>query len=273
MAVGYGLVGRQKKIARESLKIAFGDSKTDEEIAQIVRQCFHNLGRGMVEMLYYLSHPNKVEQFVHFEGQEHLDNALKQGKGVVAITAHFGNFPLMMLYCALKGYPSNSIIRPTRDQKLEKYLFRKRKESGLNTVYAVPRKECVSQSLKVLRNNEVLFIPMDQNFGSAGGVFVDFFGQKAATATGPVVFAKRTGALIVPMFIVRDGDSNRHKVIIEKPITLVEKETEDQTLSYNIGVITHLIEQYIRQYPHEWGWMHRRWKSKPSSPDAKRTGV
>ena len=120
----------------------------------------------------------------------------------------------------------------------------------------------VTDSLKVLRDNEILFIPIDQNFGSDGGVFVNFFGQKAATATGPVVFANRTKAPIIPMFIIHE-DEDRHKVIIEPPLVLEEGRDEKETLYINTSKLTNLIEHYIRLYPYEWAWMHRRWKSKP----------
>ena len=126
----------------------------------------------------------------------------------------------------------------------------------------------MDQSIKVLRNNELLFIPLDQNAGSAGSVFVDFFGQKAATAVGPVIFARRTGAPILPMFIVR-RDNDMHKIIVDAPIRMEEKENDEITIQHNISRITKVIEKYVRQYPHEWGWMHRRWKTRPQNQEEK----
>jgi len=117
--------------------------------------------------------------------------------------------------------------------------------------------------LDVLRNNEILFVPLDQNFGS-GGVYVEFFGQKAATATGPVVFAKRTNATILPMFIIRVTDDT-HKIIIKEPLILEEGFDEQDTIYKSTKKITSMIEEYVRRYPHEWGWMHRRWKSQPDA--------
>ena len=107
-----------------------------------------------------------------------------------------------------------------------------------------------------------MFVLLDQNFGSQGGIYVDFFGQKAATATGPVIFALRTGAPIVPMFTIREG-KEKHRVIIEEPMELIKKETDEETIYFNTVRITNLIEKYIRKYPDERGWMHRRWKSRP----------
>ena len=260
--IGFRFTIKQKAIARETLSIAFGDEKSPREIDQIIKRCFENLGQAMIELVYFLGHPGEVDQRISFEGKEYLDAALEKKCGVIAVTAHFGNFPLMMLSFARQGYPVNSIIRPARDRNLEEYLYNKRKEVGVKTIYAMPRHQCVTDSLKVLRNNEILFVPIDQNFGRQGGVFVDFFGQKAATAPGPIVFSLRTKAVILPMFIIREKD-DQHKVIIEPPLVVEEKDTEEETIRFNISKITSLIEQYIRRYPHEWGWMHRRWKSQP----------
>ena len=267
IAIGYRFTIKQRKIAQESLRIAFGQQKNPAEINLITKKCFENIGQGMTEMLYFMAHPQWLNQKILWEGREHLDTTLKKNRGVIAVTAHFGNFPLMMLACSKAGYRCNAIIRPTRDQELEKFLLKKRRESDLQTVYAIPRRSCVDQSLKALRKNEVLFIPLDQNFGSGGGVFVDFFGQKAATATGPVVFALRTEAPILPMFIVRQKE-DVHKIIIEPPLTLEKGNDDQETIKINITKLTNLIERYIRKYPQEWGWMHRRWKSRPSFESA-----
>lgn len=263
IAIGFFVTVRQKKMAKESLQIAFGKEKGPPEIDRIIKECFWNFGQGMIELIYFMAHPRMIKERVSFEGQEHLDVAFRQGKGVIAISAHFGNFPLMLLRCAQEGYKTNAIIRPTRDTKIEEYFQAQRTQLGLNTIYSVPRKQCVDASLRALRGNEFLFIPLDQNFGSGGGVFVNFFGQKAATATGPVVFAMRAQSPLIPMFIVRQKDGT-HKIIVEPPLPLEEKGNDQGTIFVNTERITQIIERYIRKYPQEWGWMHRRWKSRPA---------
>ena len=262
MAVGFVFTGRHRTVARESLEIAFGQEKSPQEVNRIIKNCFVNAGKGMIELMYAIEHPMMIKEKAFFEGREHIDAALKEGKGVIGVTAHFGNFPLMLLRLVKEGYPTSAIIRHTRDEEVEKYFLETRTRLGLNTIYSHPRTECVNQSLKVLRNNELLFIPLDQNFGSKGGVFVDFFGQQAATATGPVVFAMRTGAPILPVFIIRDHQ-DVNKIIVEPPLPLVQGKDDDETILINTARITKVIERYIRKYPQEWGWMHRRWKSRP----------
>lgn len=265
--IGFRFVIKQKRIARESLQIAFGRGLPETEIRRIIKRCFENIGWCMLELIYFMEHPRMIKEKISFTGLEHLQKAFEKGKGAIAVSAHFGNFPLMLLRFA-QDHKTNAIIRPARDVDLEAYFLKKRSDLGLNTIYALPRKECVTTSIRALRNNELLFIPLDQNFGSGGGVFVEFFGQQAATATGPVVFALRTGAPVLPMFVVREkGD--RHRVIIEPPLQLDKCEDDQETIRVNITKITSLIEQYIRRYPHEWGWMHRRWKSRPDHEQEK----
>lgn len=263
MLFAYVLIARQKQIAQESLKIAFGNEKSDKEVHKIVRDCLFSIGRNVMDMFYYLSHQDEVEDSVVIEGYEHVEAALKKGKGVVAVIAHFGHFPLMMMYLARqKGIRTSAIMRYARDKKLENFLSQKRKEMHLNTIFAMPRSKCIKDTLYELKHNGLVFIPLDQNFGSGTGVFVDFFGQKAATATGPVVFARKTGAAVLPMFIYRDEDG-KHRIVVEPEYKIEELESDEKTIEVSIADLTHTIEKYVRKYPHEWGWMHRRWKSRP----------
>ncbi len=260
IGIGFLVTGRLKKIARESLHIAFGKEKTDAEIEEIIKKCFSNFGQGMVEMIYFNEHLDMMEKHVVFEGRQNLDAALAKGKGVMAVTAHFGNFPLMMMHFARLGYPTHVLMRNTRDPKIDEFLLQKRNEAGLKTIFALPRKKAVMDTLKALRNNEIVFILMDQNFGSDGGVFVDFFGQKAATAPGPIVLAQRAESPIVPIFIRREKD-DINKIAIEPEMPLEIRDDKDEMILANVAKITKIIEGYIRRYPHEWGWMHRRWKT------------
>ena len=262
LSIGYLLVRSKRVIARESLDIAFGDTIVPQEKEKIIKECFTNLGRGMIELLYYSDHPQMIRDKAFIENKEYLEEALKEGKGAILVSAHFGSFPLMLLRLVQEGYATSAIMRPFRDQIIEKDFVLLREKFGLGTIYSHPRIACVARSLKALRNNELLFIPLDQNFGTKGGVFVNFFGQRAATATGPAIFAMRTGAPIIPIFTHRFED-DRHRIIVEKPFHLEIKENDEATILACIEKITQIIESYIRKYPPEWGWMHRRWKTQP----------
>lgn len=261
-ALGYLFSRKHKRIALESLTIAFGQEKTPQQIRQITKDCFTFLAKAGMEIMFLMNRPLLLRRCVKLVGKENLDTALAEGKGVILVSAHFGNFPLMLAKLSLDGYKVCGIMRFMRDERAERMFCATRKRVGIKTIYSQPRKECVENSIRTLRNNELLFIPIDQNFGS-GGVFVDFFGRKAATAIGPVVLAQRTKATVIPCFIIRQKDDT-HKIIFEPPLILEEGETNAETININIQRLTNIIESYIRRYPAEWGWIHRRWKSKPN---------
>ncbi len=257
---------RKRHIAWQNLRCAFGRTKSDAELRAIARQYFHNFGKGLVDLIYYADHQHMTDENVRVEGREHLDQALAKGNGVILTGGHFGNFILMYHKLARMGYKTNVIMRRMRDDALEQYITQMRHEIGVHTVYDLPPKKCVVESLKVLRRNEILIILLDQNYGSAGRVFVDFFGRQAATASGPVVFSLRTKAPILPIFCLGDGADMRHKIIIEPELELEMGIDEQDTITRNVARITKLIEKYVSLYPHEWGgWIHKRWKSKPAA--------
>jgi KDO2-lipid IV(A) lauroyltransferase len=258
-SAGYRFFPKQRKIALESLTLAFKKEKTPEDRERIARDSFVAMAKSGFELIYLMERPSLLKQRVRFIGLENLEEQLRKGKGVILVSAHFGNFPLMLAKLCQEGYAVSGIMRPMRNQMVEKLFTDKRAKLGIKTIYSIPRNTCVNSSIRSLRDNELLFIPLDQNFGT-GGVFVDFFGRKAATATGPVVLAQRTGAAIIPCFIIRQKDDT-HKLIFEKALTLETKDTEQAGIVHNVQKITAIIESYIRFAPEEWGWIHRRWKS------------
>lgn len=265
LPMGYAILKKLRKNALETLSVAFKDEKSPEELQKILKECFYNAGKVAIEIGVFNTRPKMLVEHFHFDpiSRQNLDNALKEGKGVVGVSAHFGNFPLMLLYLAQIGYPTNAIIRPSRDEKIEVTFKEARDRLGLKTIHSYPRETCVRQSLKCLRQKELLIVLMDQNTGSKSGVFVDFFGQKAGTPTGAIIFAMRTNSPIVPIFTIRDG-YDTHRVVVEPHFYIETKATDEETLTHNVQKITNIIERYIRQYPSEWGWMHKRFKSKPN---------
>lgn len=264
--LAYRFAGKQKRIALDSLSLAFGKEKTALERQEITKECFTFMAKSAVELMFFFDKPLILKKRVGLIGKENLDNALSRGRGAILVSAHFGNFPLLLGRLAVEGYPAGGIMKPMHDKGVEKIFLEKRKRFGVKTIYSQPREECVNNTIRALRENELVFIPIDQNFGS-GGVFVNFFGKKAATAAGPVILAQRTGAALLPCFIVRQADDT-HKIIFEPAINLEEGKDSRETVRVNIQKLTGIIEAYIRKYPAEWGWIHRRWKSQPNTKEA-----
>ncbi|MFA6357801.1 MAG: lysophospholipid acyltransferase family protein [Candidatus Omnitrophota bacterium] len=260
-ALAYVFALKQKKIALNSLNIAFGGEKSSQEINKIAKTCFTYMAKSAVELMFFFDKPHALKDRVEIIGCQNLDKALARGHGVILVSAHFGNFPLLLGRLAVAGYKAGGIMKPMHDAKMEEIFRKKREKYGVRTIYSQPRSECVNSTITALRNNELIFTPIDQNFGT-GGVFVNFFGEKAATATGPVILAQRTKAAIVPCFILRQPN-DKHRIVFEPELELVEGKDPRDTILVNIQRLTDIIESYIRKYPAEWGWIHRRWKSKP----------
>ena len=261
--LAYRFAAKQRGIALESLSMAFGSGKSREEIERIAKDCFTFMAKSAVELMFLMDKPAELMSRVKIEGKENLDRALAESRGVILVSAHFGNFPLLLGRLAVGGYKAAGIMRPMRDARVEKIFLEKRNKFGVKTIYSQPRNVCVNNTIQALRNNELVFIPIDQNFGT-GGVFVNFFGREAATATGPVILAQRTKAALLPCFIIRQPNDT-HKIIFEPALNLDEGKDARETVRINIQKLTGIIETYIRKYPAEWGWIHRRWKSKNPS--------
>jgi KDO2-lipid IV(A) lauroyltransferase len=257
--LGYRIAVKQRKIALDSLSVAFGKEKSASEVEKIAKDCFSFMAKSGVEVLFFMDKPKLIDERFSMEGKENLDNALSKGKGVILVSAHFGNFPLMLAKLSIMGYPVSAIMRPMRDPRAEKIFSDQREKLKIKPIYTQPRSTCVGRTLETLRKNELVFIPVDQNFGTAG-VFVDFFGRKAATATGPIIFAQRTKAAIVPCFTIRRQDDT-HRIVFEPALEMEKSLNPQDTIVKNIQKITDIIERYIRRYPAEWGWIHRRWKT------------
>ncbi|MGE5309153.1 MAG: lysophospholipid acyltransferase family protein [Deltaproteobacteria bacterium] len=255
--------GRHRRTALEGLSHAFKGSLDRRQVKALALESFRSMVKSGAEMGFFVGKPGSIRESVVIEGEENLRAALARGKGVILVSAHFGNFPLLIARLSIEGYPTSVIMRPLKTRGIENIFLPETCRLGVTPIYSIPRAACVAQTLKTLRRNGIVFIPVDQNFGS-GGIYVDFFGRKAATATGPIVFAERTGAAIVPCFIIRNNDNN-HTLRIEPQIPLQRSEDYQAYLHDSLQRITSIIEDYIRRYPQDWTWIHRRWKSRPKA--------
>jgi KDO2-lipid IV(A) lauroyltransferase len=259
-AIVYIFVSRYRKTALDSLDVAF-PSKTLKERKSIAKSSINLMIYSSLETLYFVENQRRLNN-VRIEGRQYLDEALKQGRGVIGFTAHFGNFPLMDLKLAKENYPVNVILRPLRDPAIGECIYDLCARAGVKTILSYPREEVVKNTINALRDKELIIVQMDQNFGT-GGVWVDFFEKSAATPVGPIVFALRTNAVILPIYILREG-IGRHCIRILEPYVLEKRDDVRETILLNAAKITKVIEGWIKENPEHWFWIHRRWKSRPS---------
>jgi Kdo2-lipid IVA lauroyltransferase/acyltransferase len=253
----YVMLARYRKLTQEHLEIAFNGSLTKKQINLIARSVFINLGMGLAEVLSLPKIKNRLDRLIDIEGIEKIDKALSRGRGAIVLSAHFGNWELIPIYFASKGYPSNVVARPIYYEKYNEWVSFLRNSMGVNVIY---RTDSPKRMVKLLKENQLLGIVADQDIKSVEGVFVDFFGKKANTPSAPVKLAHSVKTPLIPMLIVRCG--LRHKIYVEDPILVEDVSGEDWIESYT-QKWSDVIESYIRKYPEQWVWMHKRWKTMP----------
>jgi len=255
----FAILPKERRDVCDNLKIAFPEKK-DAEIERIAKEVFSNLCRNGVEFVSYRKlTPRTLDKWVVSDGAyEKIDRVLSKGKGVIMLASHFGNWELISAYFTLRGYDGTVIARRMYFHKYDGFINRLRSHMGVGVIY---RDDSPKKILRVLKKNTMLGILADQDVDSVEGVFVDFFGRPTYTPKAPVALALASGAPIVPCFMIKE--KNRHRLVLEEPMELEEKSDKQETIKFNTQKWSRIVESYIRRYPEQWVWVHRRWKTKP----------
>lgn len=250
---------KRRRTIIENLKLAFGPRMNPKEINKLYQGIIVNMGKGFMEALKIRFLPDRFfNDNINVVGLDHLNHALDQGKGVIAVSAHLGNFTLIGRKLAMLGYRFNYISRDPHSRWAVAIFKWLRESEGVNFIPDKPKALCLKKSLECLKNGEILFIHIDISAVS-GGIYVDFFGHEVPTFKGPVMLSMRSGAPILPMFIVWEDD-DKHKIIIESPVKLFRGGNLEEDIYKNTYHIVKITEDYIKKYPTQWWWVHRRWK-------------
>jgi len=257
--IGEIFPGRRKKIALANLRLVFGKTKGEEEIEVIYRQCLTRTVTSFWETAKFYAVPSLLaEGRIEIVGKQYLDDALHMRRGVILAGLHLGNFPLLPLTLALQGYPIAVIVKKPRNRYIAKLYTHMMDRVGVGFIDGGERKLATQRSLNQLRAGGIVYIVMDQNPPYSDSM-VDFFGYPVPSFKGPVVLAMRTGAVILPGFIVY-SHGWRHTLFIEDPFTLEITGDQGRDVDRNLARLMKLFEGYIERYPEQWWWWHRRWK-------------
>ncbi len=195
-----------------------------------------------------------VHKWIRYEGFEHYEAAMARGKGLLFATAHLGNWELSAFAHALMAAPMNVVVRPFDNPILDGIVESRRSLSG-NALLS--KRDFARQILQALRKNEAVGILMDINDASGGGIFVDFFGKPACTNPTFAKLAARSGAAVIPGFAVWSEAERRYILRFWPPVEITGDEAADTAR------IQAAIERAVREYPDQWLWIHRRWKTRP----------
>ncbi len=250
------LLPRRRRVALENIRRSLGREMAPEEIRRLGRRSFQHVGMNLVEACRYFLRPTDVMlSRIRVDGAEHLRSAAAQGRGVLILTAHYGNWELLAAAHGLTGLPLSIVIRPLDHPILDELAVRFRRRSGAELIV---KRLAVREVLQALRRGRMVGILLDQNATRAEGVFVPFFGIPASTSKGLAVLALRTRAPVVPVFLRRELDG-RHCMDVCPPLEPPPNgDVEAYTVTFNLA-----IEAAIRRAPEQWLWMHARWRTRP----------
>jgi KDO2-lipid IV(A) lauroyltransferase len=252
--------GSRRKIALENLtETAKAHALILSQPAEtIIRHNFKNLGKSLAEVIkIYYGLGRTIIEAVHIEGIEHLHVARAKGKGVLLITGHCGNWELLALSASARLFPISIIARPINNPYINKFVERARGKYGNSIIY---KKNALKPIMQGLKKNACIGILMDQAVIPDEGYVINFLGRGAWTTKMPALIARKTGAAVIPAFILRDGHEHRIRVYPEVKLSDDDAESAVKT---DTEKFSRFIEEYIREQPSEWLWIHRRWKRVP----------
>jgi KDO2-lipid IV(A) lauroyltransferase len=256
----YLLHGRLRRVGMRNLELAFPD-KSRRERKKILRGVFTSFGRQAAEVCLFPRYTREnVSKVVVYDGFENFERAFAAGKGVLFLTAHLGGWEISAFAHSLQGHPLHVVMRSLDNVYLDRLTREYRTMHGNSMV---DKDDFVRGLLSAMKAGETVGILMDTNMTPPQGVFVDFFGIPACTASGLARIALRTDAAVVPGFTIWDPALRKYRLRFEPPVKLVRTGDDDADAVSNTALFTKIIEDYVRKYPDQWLWVHRRWKTRP----------
>jgi len=257
----YLLHGKLRRVGMRNLQLAF-PQKSAHERRRILRGEFTSLGRQLAEVCLFPSYTREnVTKIVVYDGFENFERAEARGKGVIYLTAHLGGWELSAFSHSIQGHPLHVVMRGMDNPFLDRFITHLRTMHGNR---AVDKDNFVRGLLSAMKAGETVGILMDTNMTPPQGVFVDFFGIPACTASGLARIALRTDAAVVPGFTIWDRELRKYRLRFDPALALIRTGDEEADIVANTALFTKVIEQYVRRYPDQWLWVHRRWKTRPA---------
>ncbi|MDQ6665798.1 MAG: lysophospholipid acyltransferase family protein [Acidobacteriota bacterium] len=248
------LIPRLRRVGIRNLEMAFPQLSRAHRTL-LIDGVFRSIGRLLVALARFPQiNSENVSQWIRYEGYEHFEAALARGKGVLFATAHLGNWELSAFAHALLSAPMHVVVRPLDNPLIDALVKRRR---GLSGNHLIGKRDFSRSILKALHRNEAVGILVDQNSSLDNAVFVDFFGIPACTSLSFARIAAHSGAAVIPGFAVWSEAESRYILRFYPAVAITGDAAEDTRR------IQKIIEAAIAEYPDQWLWIHRRWKTRP----------
>jgi KDO2-lipid IV(A) lauroyltransferase len=258
--IAYGLSDRLRRTGFRNLELAFPEMD-ERERERILRGCFKNLGRLLGEFSQFpRATPESLRRIVECEGLENLQAAQALGRGVILFTGHLGAWELSSLALSAFGYPMSFLVRRIDNPLIERLIEKTRTRFGNRSI---DKRAAMRPMLKTLRAGGTLGILVDLNTQPHEGIFVDFFDIPASTTSGVAALALRTGASVLPVFVPWDEKRRRFVLHVDPPLVVPPAGDEKEDIRRLTSLFTTVVESYVRRFPEQWLWIHKRWNTRP----------
>ena len=259
--VAFRSLSRLRRVGERNLLLAFPE-KSAAERNSILQQAYRNLGWLLAEFCQMRGYSAaRASEFIRYEGLENYLKARDKGQGVLVLTGHLGAWELSSFYHSLMGMPMGMVIRRLDNPLVDAYVNQIRCLHGNRVIH---KDDFARGLIASMRAGETVGILMDTNMTPPQGVFVPFFGVQACSASGMARVAQKTGAAVVPGFLLWDESEGRYVLRFGEEIDMVDTGSAEEDSVTNTALFTAVLERYIRAYPEQWLWMHRRWKTRPT---------
>ncbi|WNG41000.1 lysophospholipid acyltransferase family protein [Archangium violaceum] len=258
-------LGIRRRVALENLAHAYPE-KSEATRRAIALGAYITMARVVIESIDPKDHVEPEWEVPEVQGAawETLKATIAKGQGALLVTAHFGNWERAGKMILRRGIPLNALVRPLNGA-LNMRIVDNRVAAGAGLIYP---KGAIAQAQEAVQLGETVLMLLDQSLPAKAAVFVPFFGRPASTTPAMAVVAQRTGAPVFVVMGIRDASGRKMRLEVEGPIAPPEGVGEQDAVTAHTAAVTAVLEKYVRRYPEQWLWLHRRWKVQPPSEGA-----
>lgn len=249
---------RSRRIVANNLKTileAKGENVDEDKIKRLSKEVYKNFGKYLVEFFrFYKVDEEFINKKVKIEGQKNIDQLLRRNKGLIALSAHLGNWELGAAVLSALGYSVNGVMLPHKSKAVNNLFDKQRTNKGIGVI---PTGIAVKRCFQLLKDNKIIAFLGDKDF-FGDGIWIKFLGKDALMPKGPAIFSLKTKAPIIPVFLIREND-NTFKFIFEDPIEPTQSRNQDNDVKILTRRISNVLERYIKEYPTQWLMFHKIW--------------
>jgi KDO2-lipid IV(A) lauroyltransferase len=256
--IAYTIDAKHRRVILQNLHFALGREKSQKEEEEISRYCYHNLLLSMLQVMEnrYLS-KEEIANAVTIHNQHITDVALRSGRPVIFVSAHYGNWELGAAAVSSLITPTMAIYKKFTNPYFDRYLIESR---SMQNMQMVEKKGAVRHLTKAIKDHRAIMLMIDQNTNKRDGIAINFFGHTARQSAAPAFLARKYNGIIIPVLMSTDDDKS-FDVIICEPIEVTQSDDAEKDILEATQKQSDVIEKMIREKPKLWFWCHRRWKT------------